>query len=105
MGAMITLKANGQTIRQERDDAPTLEELQAAVGGYIELVHVYYRGVPCQMFVDEEGLLKKLPRNVAATELVYESASINAAKDRVRFNGRVPYIVGDAVILDGIKLK
>ncbi len=45
---------------------PTLEELQAVVGGYIEMVP-YIRedagGRKIVCFANEEGLLKRLPKN------------------------------------------
>lgn len=46
----------------------TLKELQAAVGGYIELVKVVEGGSKL-MFVNEEGKMNGLPINEAATEL------------------------------------
>lgn len=44
----------------------TLEELQALVGGYIQVVNTNDRRV---MVVDEEGKLKDKPYNQAATRL------------------------------------
>lgn len=44
----------------------TLEELQAAVGGYIEIVPINTQGYT-KMIVNEEGLIRGLPVNAIAT--------------------------------------
>jgi hypothetical protein len=49
----------------------TLEELQAAVGGYIEVVRVP-NSENLILVVNEEGLLKKLPLNEQATLLAQQ---------------------------------
>tara|TARA_B100001057_G_scaffold143322_1_gene143017 strand:+ start:5002 stop:5250 length:249 start_codon:yes stop_codon:yes gene_type:complete len=62
---MATLiKSSGQHI----DDYPsdTLEQMQKAVGGYIEPVYTNNKVV----VVDEEGLLKNLPLNIEVSALV-----------------------------------
>lgn len=46
----------------------SLEEMQKAVGGYIERVGTY---LDCSVWANEEGLLKGLPLNVRASELCY----------------------------------
>ena len=51
--------ANGKTF--------TLEELQAIVDGYIELVHLPYGKDYVIGIVDEEGRLKGKPRNMPAS--------------------------------------
>jgi hypothetical protein len=57
------------------DKVPTLAELQAAVGGYIETVpffdkvEVDGKAVPCIAFCNEEGKLQRLPVNDLATFL------------------------------------
>lgn len=45
-----------------------LKMLQKAVGGWIEQVHVKYRGVRREAYVDEEGKLKELQFNGPATQ-------------------------------------
>jgi predicted RNA-binding Zn-ribbon protein involved in translation (DUF1610 family) len=50
------------------DGRPTLEQLQTAVGGLIELIRLSF--VDAYLVVDEEGLFKDLPPNLAATEMV-----------------------------------
>ena len=51
----------------------TLEELQAAVGGYIQLITLAnnYR-----MVIDEEGKIKSKPINLQATLLAHECGAI-----------------------------
>ena len=48
---------------------PSLEQLQKAVGGYIEVVKVRFEGKIRDAYVNEEGLLKQLPYNPYASEL------------------------------------
>jgi len=90
----------------ENGEKFTLEEMQAHIGGYVELVAnleerdgAYYRGgrghamhTPidrvCAMWVDEEGLLKGLPFNKTASELCYTAGLRDPSYD----------IVGPAVI-------
>ena len=72
---------------------PTLEELQKAVGGYIEILYVRWLDRPAMMVLDEEGKLahKRKPLNAKATHTAQATAGI-AAWD---------VIVGDVVILCG----
>lgn len=46
----------------------TLEQMQAAVGGYIELVHIHYSPYR-YMIVNEEGLNQALPVNTRASAI------------------------------------
>ena len=45
----------------------TLSEMQARVGGYVELVGCANLAAGQLMFVDEDGLMKKLPPNSKAS--------------------------------------
>ncbi|MBT9234269.1 DUF3846 domain-containing protein [Pseudomonas sp. MG-2] len=54
--------------------APTLQTLRSLIvphlnGGDLEQVGVLHNGKGTDMFVDEEGLLKRLPRNDKATDI------------------------------------
>ncbi len=65
----VVLYADGTalTLTTEKD-APSLEELQGAVGGYIEVVQIpAMRGV--LMIVDEEGRMKGKAVNAIASEI------------------------------------
>lgn len=62
----IVIRANGTEAEvKPKGKRLSLEEMQAAVGGYIERVTI--RGG--EIYVDEEGLLKGLPLNQKASEL------------------------------------
>lgn len=69
---IMVLKADG-TSYQLPDKRPSLEEIQAIVGGNVEFVTVLGATNPAwvytTMIVNEEGLIHNLPRNEAATKL------------------------------------
>ena len=48
-----------------KDEKPTLEQAQAIVGGWIEMITVG----DMQVLFDEEGLMKQLPLNEKASEM------------------------------------
>ncbi len=72
---LTTIRPCGQCTRVRQDSPPTLEQLQAAVGGYIQLVPlldrdpVERRGL--KAFCNEDGKISSppLPLNQAATEI------------------------------------
>jgi len=66
-------------LKRLKDKPPTLEEAQAFVGGYVELIRVG-KG---QLLVNEEGRLRKLEHNVEASDLAGQ------------------FIVGNALFLTG----
>tara|TARA_R110000751_G_scaffold18488_1_gene56243 strand:- start:226 stop:474 length:249 start_codon:yes stop_codon:yes gene_type:complete len=68
------------------DNPPTLEELQAKVGGFVELMNLNDGG---QLLFDEDGLMKNLPVNAKASELA------------ARLGRNPSRIVGNAVHLKG----
>ena len=83
---MATLfKTNGEKkyLKPRRRGRFSLEELQKAVGGFIQYVPA---GESHYMIVDEDGLDKHLPVNVDATAVIRQ------------FGG--PAIVGDAVFAE-----
>jgi hypothetical protein len=91
MGSLVVLKANGQRQIIEQDTYPTLEQLQALVGGYIELVCVDYDGSERDMYINENGKIDGLLSNIAATALYQDKWPTH------------DYIVGDAVIVFGLQ--
>lgn len=128
-GTIAYFNADGSCRIETADQPPTLEQLQQAVGGYIEVVNVIYQDRVCQMIVNEEGLMKCLPRNQVATDIYLEAMRrqfpgvanpFKAARDAARkqweergvpvFSSEPggyeddPYIAGNAVVLDGIEL-
>ena len=74
---MTTFKNQGIVIHEDISDVGisltkdiSLESLQAAVGGYIEPI-IQHRFPNVTVFANEEGLLKNLPPNTAAT-IIFE---------------------------------
>lgn len=53
----------------------TLKKMQQHVRGYIERVRVAPDGVACDMIVNEEGAIKRLPVNARATALYHATCS------------------------------
>ena len=51
---------------EDRFERPQLEDAQRFVGGYVELVNSR-RHPNVQLLINEEGLLERLPVNVAAS--------------------------------------
>lgn len=70
----------------------TLKEVQEAVGGYIELIHLNQTHY---MVVNEEGKLDGLEHNRAATVLCYQNQALQ--------NG--DFIVGNVAVIEKSKLK
>jgi hypothetical protein len=68
---LTTITPSGNVTTLELDRLPTLEEMQRAVGGYIETVPYFDRfdGKPCVAFCNEEGKLQGEPINDRATGL------------------------------------
>ena len=56
---------------------PTLEQLQEAVGGYIELVRC--GALQAYLVVNEEGLLERLPYNATASQLAGHHSIVGPA--------------------------
>jgi hypothetical protein len=88
------------------DVPPTLEQLRRIVEAHLDgdLEHVYvldpdYPDRRSDMFVDETGHLKSLPRNESATAL-YRGATLRA-QPKIRPES-LPYIAGPAVLFDDV---
>jgi hypothetical protein len=84
----------------EMSDPPTYDELRKVVEPHLaaDLEHVYVwndrsPGDRADMFVDEMGVLKNLPRNEEATRL-YREASVRTGEDAES----LPHIAGVAVL-------
>ncbi|WP_298868466.1 DUF3846 domain-containing protein [uncultured Microbacterium sp.] len=74
--------------RVERRDFASLEDYQAAVGGQIEAIDLHSLGVT--LFVNEEGMLQRLPFNSRASSLWWYH--VPDARHRTM-------LVGDAVVV------
>lgn len=89
MAKLICADGTTRIVRPANGRKFTLQELQGYVGGYIELMP----GMPFQLVLDEEGLLKEKPYNVIATMLVLAALS----GKELRYT---PRLVGDVLLLD-----
>lgn len=71
MYRVIKIGTDGSSEGRTQEKAPTLEELQKAVGGYIELIPGFHRyfSSNCRAYFNENGRLLNLPPNGAATAL------------------------------------
>jgi hypothetical protein len=84
----------------EYEGSVPLEDLQAAVGGYIELVPYWTTHVedgvpvPCRVFCNENGKIERLPVNRGATLLWRAVAGIVDGGDYLA--GPVAIVTGDA---------
>jgi hypothetical protein len=93
-GKLTILKANDTKTVTEFDRPVTLDELQAAVGGYIEQVREFdtYEGQKAVAFFNEEGIPLGLKWNQQASKLTYEQGG--------RYQP-VSIVLGDFAILTG----
>lgn len=66
--AMIVNMDGSKTPLGDGTTPLTLEQMQQAVGGYIEVVHIHYRPYR-YMIVNEEGLIMALPVNPVASAI------------------------------------
>jgi len=71
-GTLAIIAPDGAVTMQRVETAkgPSLEVLQAAVGGYIERVRVRWFGRVRDAYVNEEGLIKGLNLNSSATAIL-----------------------------------
>lgn len=97
-GVIEYLGTDGTVTIVQQETAPSLEEMQKYVGGYIEVVNVLVDGKPMQMIVNEEGLIQELPVNVIASK---HYATIGL----MHYRSFPPTpICGNAILLRGIQL-
>jgi hypothetical protein len=66
-------------------------------GAHLEHVSVLHEGRRADMFVDDEGRLKHLPRNEEATA-IYRAAALSREPDRDPET--IPFIAGTAILFD-----
>jgi len=92
-GTLTVIRADGSAETRLLTKAPTLEELQEIVGGYIELVPLFenFGDKGCVAFCNEEGKLNGLPINRVAT-LAWATGGGHMVSD---------VLVGDVVIVQG----
>jgi hypothetical protein len=70
-GKLTVITADGMLSRKDYHGPIPLEDLQNAVGGYIQIVPGFdkYKGKRCVAFINEEGKLDGLPYNEFATTM------------------------------------
>lgn len=89
MSTLIQTDGEQTIITPKHGDVFSLSELQEYVGGYIEFLSLPDGRA---MVVNEEGMLKGLPRNDTATVLAYTTQTMGG-------------IVGDVVVCEWEALK
>jgi hypothetical protein len=95
MPRTVLIKAEtGSILETPITTLPKLAELQAAVGGYIEVIPYFetYNGEKCVAFCNEEGKLKGFPPNHEAHRLWQKAVGRAISND---------YLVGDIFIIVG----
>ena len=94
---LTVLRPDGSEHQQTMTIFPGLEQLQTAVGGYVEPVPAMttYKGRPCQAFFDEDGRMKQLPVNWPATRLWHDALHSTGRPLREP----LPEIVGNLLII------
>lgn len=97
-GAVLAINADGTTDLTRLDDPVVLPHLRRIVGGHIEGVPMF-DSVPvggrvrrCVAFCNEEGKLKGLPVNIAATRLWWHAVGRDPGDMLV---GNVAVVWGD----------
>jgi hypothetical protein len=99
-GKFIVIRTNGDVESKDITKQPSLEELQAAVGGYIEGVNITkYDGEDAVAFCNEEGKLKRLPMNQKATRAWRDALGFEPGDILV---GDVAIVTGDDELLEAI---
>ena len=103
----LYIKANslqGEEIKPKNGKTFTLEEMQKAVGGYIEILHLADGRI---MVLNEEGKLNGLETNITATGILAEVGSyvfgrhLKHADVIYAFGGN---LVGDVLVCDDTEI-
>lgn len=101
MGTLIWMKPGEDQVVEERETAPSTQELRDFVGGYIELVRVLDANQqPQQMIVNDEGHLIGLPLNPDATRHYWRASLLRGMKPTVPIAGPAVLLQGADVHLD-----
>mgnify|MGYP001549928524 CR=1 FL=1 len=80
-------------------EAPSLEELQQEVGGYLQVIPRFdkFHGEHCVAFCDEEGSFKNMATNAIASKLWREQAGHSGS-----LRGTVVVLYGDDAFMEAI---
>lgn len=98
-GTIVVIPIEGDITTTALTAVPDLEDMQAHVGGWLELLPRWstYAGKPAVAFCNEEGLLKNLPVNVRATEMWCAQFSSGSV-----LRGNVIVLSGDAKFMEAL---
>lgn len=102
-GQMITIHVNGTfDIRSFDDCGITIDILQEAVDGHIEIVPYWdrYNDQECVVFCNEDGKGLGLQRNVTATAL-WDKVLVTKHLTRFRDGEEVDYLAGPIAVVTG----
>lgn len=111
IGFGLTLNPDGQGVIVQFDAPVSLETLQSAVGGYIEVVPGLDRiqppdklggTVPCVAFCNEEGKLNGLPYNERATKAWADCLNVSLDDIGDMLVGPVIVLYGDGEFMSSI---
>jgi hypothetical protein len=106
-GMMMTINTDGTvTTKEYKKVPPSIDEMQKAVGGYIETVPyfttIYSGGQPhaCVAFCNEEGKIIGLDHNPSATTLWHELVPHMRGQDVL--SGPVIIVWGDDTFMEAL---
>src|SRR3954470_16511001 len=101
-GQIIVIAVDGTAMIGELDTTPALEQLQAGVGGNIEIVPYFikYGNAPCVAFCNEEGKLEGLPVNTTAQRLWEDAYGDRITEDVLV--GPIVIVTGDDELLNSL---
>ena len=97
MKKITIIHVDGHLSISKLDEDNELDELQKAVGGYIETIPYFelFNSIPCEAYCNKDGKLDGKPFNHAATLLWEEQAPSWVA---------LGYLVGDVAIVQNFEV-
>jgi hypothetical protein len=100
-GTLVIIQPDGTKTEQrwEKSGPPNWETLSAAVGGYIERIRVKYNGRARDCYVNEEGILKRLPANSEIRQLAADYYAQGSTYSIQQFHGPGAIWVPDPIVL------
>ncbi len=98
-GELVIISPDGTMSRRVLANPEHYKDLTKAVGGGIELVSGFtsFEGKTCDMYVNDESVLRGMPKNQAATELWWSQLddSRRLANALSILHGPVAIVTGD----------
>lgn len=107
IGTFYRIPAAGDLHHKQLDRPPSIDELQEAVGGYIEVIPFFdsiaYAGVVmhCVAFCNEDGKREALPINDRANTLWHRALERNGMRQLMRDQlvGPIAVVFGDRELM------